>query len=125
MSQDKRQRKKVAYKTKDERPKKFAERWKQKTPNAGKKNERHTCSPDDEEYGGRVFDITADFDLSAVTAQSRDNPVWYVQYAHARCNSLSRMITSQMPHLDISYQSLKTSKFELLKDAVLSWEYWG
>ncbi|MEE2934344.1 MAG: arginine--tRNA ligase [Pseudomonadota bacterium] len=64
----------------------------------------------------RKNDAPLDFDLSAVTAQSRDNPVWYVQYAHARCNSLSRMIASQMPRLDISYRSLKTSKFELLKE---------
>lgn len=64
----------------------------------------------------RKNDAPLDFDLSAVTAQSRDNPVWYVQYAHARCNSLSRMIASQMPRLDISYLSLKTSKFELLKE---------
>ena len=64
----------------------------------------------------RKNDAPLDFDLSSVTAQSRDNPVWYVQYAHARCNSLSRMIASQMPDLDISYPSLKVAKFELLKE---------
>ncbi len=64
----------------------------------------------------RKNDAPLDFDLSSVTAQSRDNPIWYVQYAHARCNSLSRMIASQMPGLDISYPALKTSKFELLQE---------
>ena len=64
----------------------------------------------------RKNDAPLDFDLSSVTAQSRDNPVWYVQYAHARCNSLSRMIARQMPGLDITYSSLKASKFELLTE---------
>lgn len=32
-----------------------------------------------------------DFDLTKVTEQSRDNPVFYVQYAHARVHSLLRM----------------------------------
>jgi arginyl-tRNA synthetase len=31
-----------------------------------------------------------DFDLDAVVAQTRDNPVFYVQYAHARCRSVLR-----------------------------------
>ena len=32
----------------------------------------------------RRNDAPLDFDLAKVTEQSRDNPVWYVQYAHAR-----------------------------------------
>jgi arginyl-tRNA synthetase len=31
-----------------------------------------------------------DFDLDLARAQSMDNPVWYVQYAHARCCSIFR-----------------------------------
>ncbi len=31
-----------------------------------------------------------DFDLQKVTEQSKDNPVFYVQYAHARCQSVLR-----------------------------------
>jgi len=31
-----------------------------------------------------------EFDLDAVVAQTRDNPVFYVQYAHARCRSVLR-----------------------------------
>jgi arginyl-tRNA synthetase len=35
-------------------------------------------------------DAQMDFDLDAVVAQTRDNPVFYVQYAHARCRSVLR-----------------------------------
>lgn len=38
-----------------------------------------------------------DFDLAKVTEQSKDNPVFYVQYAHARCRSLVRMAREEMP----------------------------
>jgi len=31
-----------------------------------------------------------DFDLDLARAQSMDNPVWYIQYAHARCSSIFR-----------------------------------
>ncbi len=31
-----------------------------------------------------------EFDLNAAVAQTRDNPVFYVQYAHARCRSVLR-----------------------------------
>ena len=33
----------------------------------------------------RKNDAPLDFDLAKVTEQSKDNPVFYVQYAHARC----------------------------------------
>ncbi|MDX1659926.1 MAG: arginine--tRNA ligase [Nitriliruptorales bacterium] len=36
------------------------------------------------------LDTTIDFDLEAVVEQSMENPVYYVQYAHARINSLVR-----------------------------------
>ncbi len=38
-----------------------------------------------------------DFDLQKVREQSRENPVFYVQYAHARCKSVLRMAREQMP----------------------------
>ncbi|MEM7022749.1 MAG: arginine--tRNA ligase [Pseudomonadota bacterium] len=38
----------------------------------------------------RRNDATLEFDLTKVTEQSRDNPVWYVQYAHARISSVLR-----------------------------------
>jgi arginyl-tRNA synthetase len=36
------------------------------------------------------LDSTIDFDLALVTQQSMDNPVYYVQYAHARISSILR-----------------------------------
>jgi len=38
----------------------------------------------------RKSDAQMDFDLDAVVAQTRENPVFYVQYAHARCRSVLR-----------------------------------
>jgi arginyl-tRNA synthetase len=38
----------------------------------------------------RSADAQMDFDLDRVVEQSRDNPVFYVQYAHARCRSVLR-----------------------------------
>ena len=38
----------------------------------------------------RRSDQTLDFDYAKVTEQSRDNPVFYVQYAHARASSVLR-----------------------------------
>jgi arginyl-tRNA synthetase len=39
----------------------------------------------------RKADAQMEFDLDKVVEQSRDNPVFYVQYAHARCRSVLRM----------------------------------
>jgi arginyl-tRNA synthetase len=39
----------------------------------------------------RRNDQTIDFDFQKVTEQSRDNPVFYVQYAHARARSVLRL----------------------------------
>jgi arginyl-tRNA synthetase len=36
-----------------------------------------------------------DFDFAKVTEQSKDNPVFYVQYAHARCRSVLRLAAEQ------------------------------
>lgn len=38
-----------------------------------------------------------EFDLDKVKEQSKDNPVFYVQYAHARAKSLLRMAREQVP----------------------------
>lgn len=38
----------------------------------------------------RKNDAPFDFDLAKVIEQSRDNPIFYVQYAHARCASVLR-----------------------------------
>jgi arginyl-tRNA synthetase len=43
----------------------------------------------------RRHDSPLDFDLAVATRQSADNPVFYVQYAHARVASLFRMAKEQ------------------------------
>lgn len=40
----------------------------------------------------RKNDAPFDFDLSKVIEQSKDNPIFYVQYAHARCCSVLRKL---------------------------------
>jgi arginyl-tRNA synthetase len=51
-----------------------------------------------------------------VTEQSKDNPVFYVQYAHARAASIFRNTAEQMPDLDISLESLKKVDLSVLND---------
>ena len=41
---------------------------------------------------GRSNDVELDFDFEKVTAKSKDNPVFYVQYAYARINSIFRLL---------------------------------
>ena len=45
----------------------------------------------------RRNDQTLDFDFAKVTEQSKDNPVFYVQYAHARAASVMRHAAEQFP----------------------------
>ncbi|MFM2282153.1 MAG: hypothetical protein RLZZ444_4384 [Pseudomonadota bacterium] len=47
-----------------------------------------------------------DFDFAKVTEQSKDNPVFYVQYAHARCMSVFRQAMEAFPDLDIDNETL-------------------
>ncbi|WP_412049041.1 arginine--tRNA ligase [Hoeflea sp. Naph1] len=49
---------------------------------------------------------TLDFDFAKVTEQSRDNPVFYVQYAHARCASVMRQAREVFPDIDLSPATL-------------------
>ena len=42
-----------------------------------------------------------DFDFAKVTEQSKDNPVFYVQYAHARCRSVFRQAAEAFPDIDL------------------------
>ena len=44
----------------------------------------------------RKPDAQFDFDLDAVVSQTRENPVFYVQYAHARCRSVLRMASASL-----------------------------
>ncbi|MCT8265764.1 arginine--tRNA ligase [Afifella sp. JA880] len=48
----------------------------------------------------RKADAPLDFDFQTVTEQSKDNPVFYVQYAHARTASVRRQFAQEMPEVD-------------------------
>ena len=43
-----------------------------------------------------------DFDFAKVTEQSKDNPVFYVQYAHARAASVLRNANEAFPRLEVT-----------------------
>lgn len=45
----------------------------------------------------RKNDSQMEFDLVKAVEQSRENPVFYVQYAHARCHSVLRQAPGEMP----------------------------
>jgi arginyl-tRNA synthetase len=47
----------------------------------------------------RKNDAQMDFDFAKVVEASKDNPVFYVQYAHARISSLHRKAKAEMPDL--------------------------
>lgn len=47
----------------------------------------------------RRNDMVLDFDFDVVTEQSKNNPVFYVQYAHARCYSIFNNAQETMPSL--------------------------
>jgi arginyl-tRNA synthetase len=62
----------------------------------------------------RRNDAAMDFDFALVKEQTRDNPVFYVQYAHARTCSVFRMAASELPALDLSEHALEAAEIELL-----------
>jgi len=64
----------------------------------------------------RKNDATLDFDLAKVKEQSKDNPVFYVQYAHARCRSILRNAQAAMPDFDLSAATLASAPMERLDD---------
>lgn len=65
----------------------------------------------------RKNDAPLDFDFQKVTEQSKDNPVFYVQYAHARTCSIFRQAEAEMPGIDIRPEVLLRARFGLLADA--------
>ena len=54
----------------------------------------------------RKNDATLDFDLAKVVEQSKDNPVFYVQYGHARRFSVLRQAREALPNEDFSREGL-------------------
>jgi len=64
----------------------------------------------------RKNDAPLDFDLAKVIEQSQENPVFYVQYAHARGRSVLRQAASVFPNLSLDAQSLSRADLTLLSD---------
>ncbi|SEG80005.1 arginine--tRNA ligase [Bosea lathyri] len=64
----------------------------------------------------RKNDATLDFDLAKVVEQSKDNPVFYVQYAHARCASIFRQAREVFPDLDLAPAELAQADLAHLTD---------
>jgi arginyl-tRNA synthetase len=65
----------------------------------------------------RKNDAPLEFDLAKVIEQSKDNPVFYVQYAHARGKSALRQGQAAFPDADLSPAALAQANFGLLTDA--------
>jgi arginyl-tRNA synthetase len=62
----------------------------------------------------RKNDAPLDFDFDKVTEQSKDNPVFYVQYAHARIRSVMRKVGRRAgSDADVSIGPLPTDEAEL------------
>ncbi|PLK70955.1 arginine--tRNA ligase [Rhizobium sp. TH135] len=57
-----------------------------------------------------------DFDFAKVTEQSKDNPVFYVQYAHARCMSIMRQAKEAFPDLEIEKLDLASAVMGQIED---------
>jgi arginyl-tRNA synthetase len=64
----------------------------------------------------RKNDAPLDFDLVKVTEQSRDNPVFYVQYAHARICSVFRNAAEELGQEAIAERALAEAEFSSLSD---------
>src|SRR5690606_9448781 len=65
----------------------------------------------------RRNDAAMDFDFALVKEQTRDNPVFYVQYAHARACSVFRVAARDLPELDASPAALRDAEIGRLRSA--------
>jgi arginyl-tRNA synthetase len=63
----------------------------------------------------RKNDAVLDFDLAKVIEQSKDNPVFYVQYGHARGHSIFRNAREMLADLPLETEA----RIAYLKDAVM------
>jgi len=64
----------------------------------------------------RKNDASLDFDLAKVVEQSKDNPVFYVQYAHARCASVFRQAREALPDIELTPAALGQADLSVLDD---------
>ena len=64
----------------------------------------------------RKNDAPLDFDLAKVLEQSKDNPVFYVQYAHTRAKSVFRNVSEVFPQLTEASPELVGADLTRLND---------
>ena len=64
----------------------------------------------------RKNEAPIDFDYDKVTEKSRDNPVFYVQYAHARVYSIMRQAKEAFNGFDVATYDFTKSDLNLLQD---------
>ena len=64
----------------------------------------------------RRNDQPLDFDFAKITEQSRDNPVFYVQYAHARASSVLRHAAAEFYTIDVAPAALAAAPLGRLAD---------
>ncbi|MBI1384458.1 MAG: arginine--tRNA ligase [Rhizobiales bacterium] len=64
----------------------------------------------------RKNDAPLDFDFAEVTKKSAENPVFYVQYAHARAHSIFRNAADVYPKLGFDSGELANADLSLLTD---------
>ncbi len=64
----------------------------------------------------RKNDAQLDFDLAKVVEQSKDNPVFYVQYSHARCKSVLRNAEELVSAEELTPSALADAPLERLTD---------
>jgi arginyl-tRNA synthetase len=64
----------------------------------------------------RRNDQALDFDFAKVTEQSKDNPVFYVQYAHSRAASVMRHAAEQLPAYRLGNAALAVAPLDRLVD---------
>ena len=62
----------------------------------------------------RRNDQTLDFDFAKVVEQSKDNPVFYVQYAHARASSVLRNARELFADAELAPEALAAAPLALL-----------
>ena len=64
----------------------------------------------------RRNDQALDFDFAKVVEQSKDNPVFYVQYAHARASSVMRHAAEEFAPDELAPEALASASLALLED---------
>ncbi|AGF74614.1 arginyl-tRNA synthetase [Bartonella australis AUST/NH1] len=68
----------------------------------------------------RKCEAPIDFDFAKVMEQSKDNPIFYVQYANARCHSVFRQAQENFLIKNFSNNSMITNLYRLTEDSEIS-----